>query len=228
MSQSWFSLRYALGIAVFVTVGNATVLGESLLAQQTQSPLPTTSAAQSETAAPVSQSPQASPSQTPSSELGNLEAKVRPSVIWVTAFDSKGNLLRTESGFFISADGRFATTAHAIEGGVNAVAKTADGGIYNVTGVLTASKSTDLAVLKAEIKPQKLLRFLDLNKTGELSVGVRVAVVGSALAGNEGNARETTITAQWSDRLKIAGATAASSVGAPVVNENGDVVGVVT
>jgi Trypsin-like serine proteases, typically periplasmic, contain C-terminal PDZ domain len=94
--------------------------------------------------------------------------------------------LRTESGFFISADGRFVTTAHAVEGGVNAVAKTADGGIYNVSGVLTVSKSADLAVLKADVKPQKLLRFLDLNKTGELSTGARVAVVGSSLAGNEG------------------------------------------
>src|SRR5262249_24557236 len=148
-----------------------------------------TAAAQSPAAAPVTQSPQATPAQTPSSELGNLEAKVRPSVIWVTTFDSKGNLLRTETGFFISADGRFVSSAHAIDGGVNAVAKTGDGGIYNVTGVLTSSKPTDLAVLKAEIKPQKLLRFLDLNKTGELSVGAKVAVVGSALAGNEGAAR---------------------------------------
>src|SRR5262249_12063727 len=130
--------------------------------------------------------------------------------------------------FFISADGRFVTTVHAVESGVNAVAKTADGGIYNVTGVLTSSKSADLAVAKAEIKPQKLLRFLDLNKTGELSVGTRVVVVGTALAGNDGKARETTITAKSSDRLEIAGATAASSVGSPVVNENGDVVGVVT
>jgi len=72
------------------------------------------------------------------------------------------------------------------------------------------------------------LRFLDLNKAGELSTGARVAVVGSSLAGNEGSARETTVTAQSSDRLEIAGATAASSVGSPVVNENGDVVGIVT
>ena len=203
------------------------IRGESLLAQQTQS-RPITTTAQSPTTAPVNQSPQATPGQTPSYELGNLEAKVRPSVIWVTAFDSKGNLLRTESGFFISADGRFVTTAHALDGAVNAVAKTADGGIYNVGGVLTVSKSADLAVLKADVKPQKLLRFLDLNKTGELSTGARVAVVGSSLAGNEGSARETTITAQSSDRLEIAGATAASSVGSPVVNENGDVVGIVT
>ena len=222
-------LRYALWIAAFVIAVHASqIRGESLLAQQTQAPPPITTTAQSPTTAPVSQSPQATPGQTPSSELGNLEAKVRPSVIWVTTFDSKGNLLRTESGFFISQDGRFVTTAHAIEGGVNAVAKTADGGIYNVSGVLTVSKSADFAVLKAEVKPQKLLRFLDLNKTGELSAGARVAVVGSTLAGNEGSARETTITAPSSDRLEIAGATAASSVGSPVVNENGDVIGIVT
>ena len=83
-------------------------------------------------------------------------------------------------------------------------------------------------MLKADVKPQKLLRFLDLNKTGELSAGARVAVVGSALAGSEGNARETTITAQTSERLEIAGAIAPSSIGSPVVNENGDVVGIVT
>jgi len=222
-------LRYALWIAAFVIAAHASqIRGESLLAQQTQSPRSISTTTKSPTAAPVSQSPQAPPGQTPSSELGNLEAKVRPSVVWVSTFDSKGNLLRTESGFFISADGRFVTTSHAIEGGVNAVAKTADGGIYNVSGVLTVSKSVDLAVLKADVKPTKLLRFLDLNKTGELSTGARVTVVGSSLAGNEGSARETTITAQSSDRLEIAGATAASSVGSPVVNENGDVVGIVT
>jgi TonB family protein len=230
MFQIRFFLRYAFWITVFLAVGHSTahVLAESLLAQQTQPPPSIATATQSPAAAPASQSPQATPLQTPSSELGNLEAKVRPSVIWVTTFDSKGNLLRTESGFFISADGRFVTTAHAVEGGVNAVAKTADGGIYNVSGVLTVSKSADLAVLKAEIKPQKLLRFLDMNKTGELLTGAKVAVVGSALAGNEGTARETTISAHSSDRLEIAGATAASSVGAPVVNENGDVVGIIT
>jgi TonB family protein len=228
MIQSWLSLLRAPGIMVLVTVGTAAIVGQSLLAQQPQTPSPTPPRAQSPTTAPASPSPQSTAAQTPSSELGNLEAKVRPSVIWVTTFDSKGNLLRTESGFFISADGKFVTTAHVVDGGVNAVAKTGDGGIYDVTGVFTVSKSADLAVAKAEIKPQKLLRFLELNKTGELSAGSRVAVVGSALAGNEGAARGMTITSRSSDRLEIAGATAASSVGAPVVNENGDVVGVVT
>jgi TonB family protein len=148
-------------------------------------------------------------------------------VLWVTAFDPKGNLLRTETGFFISADGRFVTTAHAIEGAVNAVAKTADGEIYNVSGIVAASKGSDLMVLQADVKPRKLLRFLDLNKGGELTTGARVVVVGSALAGSDGTPQETTITTPSSDRLEIAGATPVSSVGSPLVNENGDVIGIV-
>src|SRR6266480_1959073 len=101
MRHVLLSHRYAFCIGVFVTAAYAAhVRGESLLAQRTRSPSPITTA-QSPTAAPVSQSPQATPGQTPSSELANVEAKVRPSVIWVTAFDPEGNLLRTESGFFI-------------------------------------------------------------------------------------------------------------------------------
>lgn len=230
MIQVRFLSRYALWVTLLVSAGNGASqsFGQSLVAQQSKSPQPLTTAAQSPPTAPVTQSPQANAVPPQSSELANLEAKVRPSVVWITTFDSKGNLVRTESGFFISADGRFVTTAHALDGAINAVAKTADGGIYNVSGALAVSKSVDLAVLKAEVKPQKLLRFLDLNKTGELSKGAKVAVVGSALAGNEGAARETTVTGQSSERLEIAGATAASSVGSPVVNENGDVIGIVT
>jgi S1-C subfamily serine protease len=128
---------------------------------------------------------------------------------------------------FISADGRFVTAAHAIEGAVNAVAKTGDGRIYNVSGVLAASKELDLAVLQAEVKPRKLLRFLDLNKNSNPSGGASVVVVGSALAGSEGSARKMTIAGQEAERLDIAGATPVSSIGSPVVNENGEVIGIV-
>jgi len=231
MKQLRPALRYALCVAVFVTVGCgrksvSQVVGESPPAQSPSMP-PMTPATQSQTVPAVTPSAEAKPSQTASSDLAKLESRVKPSVIWVTVFDSKGNLLRTQSGFFISEDGRFVTTARAIEGGINAVAKTADGGIYNVSGILAASKELDLAVLQADVKPRKLLRFLDVNKNGNLSVGAGVAVVGSALAGSEGSARETMIAAQASDHLEIAGATPASSIGSPVVNENGEVIGVV-
>ncbi len=227
------TVRYALCMAVLVIVMDAPtstteLLGQSLLAQQSQS-TPTATTPQARSAVPaITPSPEAKAAQGLSSDLEEIGTNVRPSVIWVTVFDSKGNLLRTESGFFISADGRFVTTAHAIEGAVNAVAKTGDGGIYNVSGVLAASKESDLAILQAEVKPRKLVRFLELNKDADLPVGTGVVAVGSGLAGNEGSSREMTIAAQKADHLELTGATPPSSVGCPLVNETGAVVGVAT
>jgi len=223
-------LRYALWVAVFAAVGcgrksTSQVVSGSPVAQS-PSVSKVTAAPQSPALAPsTTPSPGAKANQSPSSDLAKLETRVRPSVIWVTVFDAKGNLLRTQSGFFISPDGRFVTTARAIEGGINAVAKTANGGIYNVSGILAASKALDLAVLQADVKQ---VTFLERNKTGNLSQGAGVVVIGSALAGNEGNAREMTIASQEPERLEITGATPLSAVGSPVVNRDGEVVGVVT
>jgi TonB family protein len=187
---------------------------------------PMSSATQSPNIAPsVTTSVEARPGQPASSDSAKLETTVQPSVIWVTVFDSKGNLLRTESGFFISAGGRFITTARAIEGGVNAVAKTGDGGIHNVTGILTVSKELDLAILQADVKK---VPFLEVNKNANLPARTSVVVIGSALAENDGHARQMTIAAYDAGRLEIAGAIPSTSVGSPVVNETGEVVGVVT
>ena len=217
-----------LVIVMHAPTSTTELLGQSLLAQQSQ-PTPTATTPQARNAVPaITPSPEAKAGQSPSSELANTESQVRPSVIWVTAFDAKGNLLRTETGFFISADGRLATTERAVESGANAVAKTADGGIYNISGILASSKELDVAVLQADVKPRKLLRFLELNKTGELSVGASVVVIGSALAGNDGSAREMTIAAEHGNDFELRGTTPASAAGSPVVDEAGAVVGVVT
>src|SRR6266496_1748438 len=169
------------------------------------------------------QSPQTG--QGPALDLSRLENSVRPAVIWVTMFDSSGKLLRTETAFFISGDGRFITTARAIEGVVNAVAKMADGRIYDVSGVLAASTTLDLAVLQADVK---YVPFLTLNKNPNLEIDRRVGVVGSGLAGTDGAPRDVTISTRQSDRLEIAGPISSSSIGSPIVSEKGEVVGVVT
>ena len=232
MRQRPLFFLFTVCLFVFTAIGPARtatsrLFDGPLIAQQP--PSTPAAATQSQTRAPsASASPEAKAVQSPSSELANTESQVRPSVIWVTAFDAKGNLLRTETGFFISADGRLATTERAVEGGANAVAKTADGGIYNISGILASSKELDIAVLQAEVKPQKLLKFLELNRTGELAVGASVLVIGSTLAGNDGSAREMTIAAEHGNDFELQGTTPASAAGSPVVDEAGAVVGVVT
>jgi TonB family protein len=211
------NLRTVLGCLLWM--GVSVQIGAS--ATPTPTPQPSLSpAAAAPTNTPVEQ--------TASGAVAKIESSARPAVIWVSAFDPKGNLLRTQTGFFISADGRLATTARAVEGAANAVAKTADGGIYNISGILASSKELDVAVLQVDVKPRKLLRFLELNRTGELSQGTKVAVVGSALAGNEGSAYETTISAEHGNDLELEGTTPATAAGSPIVDDAGGVVGMVT
>jgi TonB family protein len=201
------------------------VVGESPTQQSPSPPIGLTPAQSPTTSPSPGQASQPQAAQGSTLDLPRLENSVRPAVFWITVFDSTGKLLRTETAFFISDDGKFVTTAHAIKDGINAVAKVADGGIHNVSGVLAASTELDLAVLQADVNR---VPFLTLNKNSSLEAGVRVGVVGSGLAGSGGATRETIISMQQPDRMKIATALSPESIGSPIVNANGEVVGVVT
>ena len=172
----------------------------------------------------LDQPPETKSDQTSSLDLPRLERSVRPAVIWITVFDRSGKLLRTQTGFFISTDGKLITTANAIEGGINAVAKTADGRIHNVSGILAASATLDLAILQADVKGVPFLRF---NKNVNLPIGTRVGLVGSMLGGNDGSPREVTISTQGSDRMEIGAAVSPNSIGSPIVDADAEVVGIV-
>lgn len=224
---------YALCLAVFATAGckpkpKYQTVGEPS-SDQPLSPPPATTPAQQPTSSPTASQPSRTKAeQIQALDLPKLANSVRPAVILVSVFDSSGKLLRTQTGFFISDDGKFITTARAIEGGVNAVAKTGDGGIYNVTGILASSSPLDLAVLKADVKR---VPFLVLSKSARPAIGTRVAVFGSGLAGGDGTPRDGIISAQQpnsdEERLELAAQVSSTSIGSPVVDENGEAVGVV-
>jgi TonB family protein len=229
MKHLRLAIGYALCLAVFTTAGckpkaRDQVVGEPFSDQSASSPSVTSPAQQPSSSPSPIQPSEIKAEQVQSLDLPKLANRVRSAVILVSVFDSAGKLLRTETGFFISDDGKLITTAHTIEGGVNGVAKTGDGGIYNVTGILASSSPLDLAILKADVKQ---VPFLVLNKNGNLPIDVHVGVVGSGLAGSEGTPREAAITTQQSDRLEVATAISPSSIGSPLVDANGEVVGVV-
>ncbi len=197
---------------------------------QTSSPFPSAALSPPPSASPpVAQRSTPSSSKTPSPEFQKVASKVGPAVILVTVFDPSGQLLRTGTGFFISEDGRFVTNSHIVAGAANAVAKSADGKIRNVTGVLTSSDELDVAVLKAETKAG--VPFLPLSK-GPEQTGASVAVIGSSLVRREQPLATATISAPGSeqpkDRLEISNPISNDTEGSPVVDANGEVLGIVT
>jgi TonB family protein len=201
------------------------------LATQTPAPLASAGPAAAATAQPTTvQTSPAAVNQTPSPALQKAAERVRPAVILLSVFDEPGKLLRTATGFFISQDGRFVTNWHVVADGAHAVAKTSDGRIYNVIGTLSEIETADLAVLQAEVK--KPVPFITSGKATGAQPGTRVAAVVSPLARGVPPVFATTVSATSSDengqRLALAPPPPNETTGAPVINEQGELVGLVT
>src|SRR5438067_3802130 len=92
------------------------------------------------------------PAQTPPPEFRKVAQKAAPAIIEITVFDAKGQLLRTGNGFFVSRDGEFVTSRAMVADGAYGVAKTSDGKIRNVMGVIASSQDADLVLMRAETK----------------------------------------------------------------------------
>ena len=195
MKHLRLAFGYALCLAVFAIAGCKPKPKYQTVGEPSSDQFASTTSAQQPTPSPSSSQLSLSErkaEQIQLFDLPKLANSVRPAVILVSVFDSSGKLLRTQTGFFISDDGKFITTAHAIEGGANGVAKTGDGGIFNVTGILASSSPLNLAILRADVKR---VPFLALNENAKPAIGARVGVIGSGLAGSDGTPREGAISA---------------------------------
>ena len=174
------------------------------------------------------QKPTPLPSATPALDLAKLAREVGPAVLLVSVFDASGKLMHTATGFFITDNGRFVTSAHLIAGAENAVAKVADGKIYNVTGILAVSSALDLAVMKADVKR---VPFLSLNRITTPAPGIPVAVIGSPLLKTR-PPLEAKISGKSADAngdlFELTPAFGREVFGSPVIDDRGEVVGIAT
>jgi len=161
-------------------------------------------------------------------DLPRLVRYARKAVLLILGYDANGRVTRTGSGFFISDNGRLVTNRHVINGVVSAVAKTEDGALYRITGVLADSTSLDLVILSADARE---VRFLTIQGEVMPEVGSRIAVIGSPKA-LEGSVSEGVVSGirpgdegTW---IQITAAVSPGSSGSPVLDGNGRVVGVAT
>jgi TonB family protein len=239
MRQS--TLALICGLLLFVVLAyswcgrNPEPQGTALPATPTPTPAPSaTKAAPNVAASPsvsVAQVTATPPAQTPPPEFQKVAQKAAPAIIELTVFDAKGQLLRTGNAFFVSRDGLLVTSWTVVADAAYGIAKSPDGKIRNVTGVVASAQDADLAILRAETKTG--VPFLTLAKTSEsIAVNAWAVVIGSSLQHKEQPVAAGTITSLGSDPKKdafqISGAIPNDAAGAPVVDAEGEVVGIVT
>jgi len=161
--------------------------------------------------------------------LPELVRRIKPSAVAVETFDARGEKLSRGSGFFIDTD-RIVTNRHVIEGAHRAEVHSSTGTVIPVKGVLAVDAEGDIALLKID-PPTPAIRPLPLDKTSPQE-GESVVVIGNPL-GLEGSVTNGIVSAvrdipTFGRIIQITAAISSGSSGSPVVNMQGQVIGIAT
>ena len=171
----------------------------------------------------------AGPSYAQEEYLPELVRRVKPSVVSIMTYDARGEKLSKGSGFFISAE-RVVTNRHVIDGAFKAEIHTTSGNSYSVRGVLAVDGEGDIALLQIDIGPN-LVSPLTLTRSSPQE-GESVVVVGNPL-GLEGSVSNGIVSAvrdipNFGRIIQITAPISSGSSGSPVINMQGQVIGVAT
>lgn len=161
--------------------------------------------------------------------LPELVRRVKPSVVAIVTYDARGEKLSKGSGFFIAAE-RVVTNRHVIDGAFKAEIHTTSGNVYNVRGVLAVDGEGDIALLQIDIGAN-IINPLAITRTSPQE-GESVVVVGNPL-GLEGSVSNGIVSAvrdipNFGRIIQITAPISSGSSGSPVVNMQGQVIGVAT
>ena len=162
-------------------------------------------------------------------QLPELVRRIKPSAVAIETFDSRGEKLSRGSGFFIDYD-RVVTNRHVIDNAHRAEVHSYTGNVYPVKGVIAVDAEGDLALLRVEAPPNQV-RHLALDRTSPQE-GESVVVIGNPF-GLEGSVSNGIVSAvrdipTFGRIIQITAPISPGSSGSPVVNMQGQVIGVAT
>src|SRR6516225_9395050 len=155
-----------------------------------------------------------------------IVAKAKPAVVKIVTIDEKGSTSQLSTGFFISSDGQAVTNRHVIEGAASIAGVNNNGAVFLFERVVVQPVGVDLVILKFRATD---VPFLTLGKSTTAVEGQKVIVIGNP-TGLTGTASDGIISAFRENRslLQITAPISPGWSGSPVMDENGQVIGVAT
>jgi len=162
--------------------------------------------------------------------LPSLIKRIEPSVVSVFTYDKKGNISRRGSGFFISQNGDIITNYHIFKWAKSAEVKTPDGKIYSVPRIVAVDVQSDIIRISIDIASPYVYPLPLCTTLPE--VGERIIVYGSPF-GLEKTVSDGIVSAVrevpgYGEVIQITAPVSPGSSGSPVLNMNGEVIGIAT
>ncbi len=160
--------------------------------------------------------------------LPGLVRRVEPSVVLVQTFASSGKKLSQGSGFFVDTRGDVVTNLHVVQGASRAQVKIASGTTFDVTGVVAQDRLRDLVRLAVAVPPGTGVPLAIAANLPE--PGQQVVVIGSPLGleqtVTDGIVSAVRVVRPMGTVVQMSAPISPGSSGSPVVNLDGQVVGV--
>jgi S1-C subfamily serine protease len=158
-------------------------------------------------------------------DIPEIVRKAKPAVVEIITADAHGNV-SSGTGFFITPEGLLLTNYHVIKNALTVGARTPSGAYYPFSGEWTKLPGVDIAMLKFNAND---VSYLKLDSNVQVEEGQRVLVIGSP-EGLEGTVSDGLVAAirQNGQYVQITAPISHGSSGSPVLNEQGQVIGVAT
>jgi tetratricopeptide (TPR) repeat protein len=155
---------------------------------------------------------------------------VEPSIVVLLTYNREGKFVGQGSGFFVNGEGDVITNYHVLKGASRAEARMSDGSVYPVNRVIAEDEAGDLIRVSTNT-PKNLVRPL-LIRSSFPEVGERIIVMGTPL-GLEKTVSDGIVSAvreipEFGKIIQVTAPISPGSSGSPVVNMNGEVIGVVS
>ena len=158
--------------------------------------------------------------------IPEIVAKAKPAVVEIVAMDKDGSPTKLGTGFFVSSDGLVVTNFHVIQGATSLAAVNNNGALFLFENVVAQPASVDIAILKFQAHD---VPFLSLGQSTNKVEGEKVIVIGNP-TGLTGTVSDGIISAFRRNHslIQITAPISQGSSGSPVMDENGQVIGVAT
>jgi tetratricopeptide (TPR) repeat protein len=163
-------------------------------------------------------------------DLPDLIKKTEPSIVVILTYNREGKQIGQGTGFFIAKNGDVISNRHVLQGASRSEIKLRSGEEYNVKGVVAEDSDGDLVRVSVDIPEEKAL---PLSISPHFPrVGERVLVIGTPL-GLDQTVSEGIVSAireipGFGKIVQMTAPISPGSSGSPVLNMNGEVIGVAT